>query len=212
MIPCYYLASVGLVAALFPNAVIAQTTAASSPAISVGATPTGVPKPAYLRLGVGTAYDIGRSYRCTRLALEYAPTLTRHFGLAGRLVGVFGQPDSQIERQLSDQRYKAGFVEVEGLYYPFGTDKRVLFGLGAGGFAGYYRKDSYSVLQTTAGRVDFYERYAYKGPYAGYLLSVNVDAAVDTQQRWRVGAKATLQNGLNGGGTATYNFTLARRL
>ncbi|RPD44309.1 hypothetical protein DNI29_21610 [Hymenobacter sediminis] len=199
--------SAGLLATLFPLAVAAQT-----PATTTLTPPTGSAKPAYLRLGVGTAYDNAGAYRCTRLALEYAPTLTRHFGVAGRLVGVFGKPSSSLERQLPDQRYRAGFVEVEGMLYPFGTDKRVLLGLGAGGFAGYYRKDTYAFLTATAGRVDSYALRTYSGPYAGYLLSLNLDAAVDARQRWRIGVKATVQNGLNGGRTSTYNLTLARRL
>ncbi|MBW3128378.1 hypothetical protein [Hymenobacter profundi] len=169
-------------------------------------------KPSYLRLGVGTAYDMSGYYRCTRLSLEYAPTLSRHFGAAGRVVGVFGKPDNKLERQLPNQDYKAGFVEAEGIYYPFGTDKRVLFGIGAGGFAGYYQKDSYSYLQATSGQVNAYELYSYRGPYAGGLLSLNLDAAVGARQLYRVGAKATVQNGINGGRTSTYNLTLARRL
>lgn len=200
----------GILATLFPLAVAAQSpvpTQDNAPAAAPGRA-----KPAYLRLGVGTAYDIAGTYRCTRLAVEYAPMLTRHFGVAGRLVGVIGQPNNSLERQLPDQRYRAGFVEVEGVVYPFGTDKRVLVGLGAGGFAGYYRKDTYAFFTAIAGRVDAYAPRTYSGPYAGYLLSLNLDAALDARQRWRVGAKATVQNGLNGGTTSTYNLTLARRL
>jgi hypothetical protein len=141
----------GLFLALLPLAGVAQTPAASHFNVSAEAPPAVKGKPAYLRLGVGTAYDNTGRYRCARLALEYAPTLTRHLGLAGRLVGVYGQPNSALERQLPNQRYQAGFVEVEGIVYPFGTDQRVLLGIGAGGFAGYYRKDTYSFLQATAG-------------------------------------------------------------
>jgi len=198
----------GLLATLFP-----LTVAAQSPAPTPSASPaSGRAKPAYLRLGVGAAYDIAGAYRCTRLAVEYAPLLTRHLGVAGRLVGIIGQPNNSLERQLPDQRYRAGFVEVEGVVYPFGTDKRVLVGLGAGGFAGYYRKDTYAFFSATAGRIDAYAPRTYSGPYAGYLLSLNLDAALDAQQRWRVGAKATVQNGLNGGTTSSYNLTFARRL
>ena len=169
-------------------------------------------KPSYLRLGVGTAYDVGGYYRCTRLALEYAPTLSRHFGLAGRVVGVFGTPNDKLQQQLPDQNYKAGFVEAEGIYYPFGTDKRVQFGIGAGGFAGYYKKNDYTYLQATSGQVTDYSLVSNSGPYAGYLLSLNLDTAIGTKQLWRVGAKATVQNGINGGTTSSYNLTLAKRL
>ena len=49
---------------------------------------------AYLRASVGLNPTIGWEYRCPRVAVEYAPMLTRHLGLAGRLAGSAGQPSA----------------------------------------------------------------------------------------------------------------------
>ncbi|QNE38896.1 hypothetical protein F1C16_04650 [Hymenobacter sp. NBH84] len=210
MIKAYHFA--GSILLLLPVAATAQLTPSYQQTAPLVKSSALAPKPSYLRLGVGTAYDVNGYYRCTRLALEYAPTLSQHFGAAGRIVGVFGNPSDKLQRQLPNQNYKAGFIEAEGVYYPFGTDKRVLFGVGAGGFAGYYEKNDYNYLKATSGQVTDYLLVSYRGPYAGVLFSLNLDAAVGARQLYRVGAKATVQNGINGGRTSTYNLTLARRL
>ncbi|WP_324672101.1 hypothetical protein [Hymenobacter sp. GOD-10R] len=169
-------------------------------------------KPAYLRLGVGTTYEITGGYRCERLALEYAPTLTNHLGLASRVAFVFGKPTDKLERQVPNQNYKAGYIEQEAIFYPFGTDKKILFGLG-GGFLGYYKKNTYSSFSAVAGTLKDYTLAAHDGFHGGYLLSLNLDMAVGTAQRWRIGLRSSIQNGTGGNTTSpTHSLTFARRL
>jgi len=170
-------------------------------------------KPAYLRLSLGTTYDINGYYRCGRLAVEYAPTLTRHLGLAGRLVGVLGKPTDQLERQAPNQNYKAAYVEEEAIFYPFGTNKRLLFGVGAGGFAGYYKNNGFESLSAVSGKLTQYKLASWEGVHAGYIFSLNLDVAIGAAQRWRVGLKSTIQNGIGGNTTSpSHSLTLARRL
>ncbi|AHJ97885.1 hypothetical protein [Hymenobacter swuensis] len=170
-------------------------------------------RPAYVRLGVGTAHDIYGYYPCTRLSAEFAPMLSRKIGLASRVVGIVGKPSSGLETQLPNQNYRAGYLEQEVVFYPFGNDHRVNVGLGAGGFFGYYRRNSNSYLRGVNGQVTEYELASQKGFHGGGLLSLNVDVALGEKQQWRVGGKATLQNGISGNTrSSTYSLTLGRRL
>ncbi|GAB2785087.1 hypothetical protein GCM10027175_24630 [Hymenobacter latericoloratus] len=186
----------------------------SAVAQEAAANPGSPARPAYLRLGLGSAYDIDGYYRSARLTLEYAPTLNRHLGLASRVVGVLGKPSgSSLEAQLPNQKYKAAYLEQEIIYYPLGTDKRVLFGVGAGGFAGYYRKNGFTYLQATDGRVTDYQLNSRQGLHAGYLLTASLEVALGQQKRWLLGAKSTLRNGIEGNTTtSTHSLTLGRRL
>jgi hypothetical protein len=126
---------------------------------------------------------------------------------------VFGKPTSQFERQAPNQNYKAGYVEQEAIFYPFGTDKKVLFGVGGGGFLGYYKKNTYSSLSAVSGKLTDYQLATHEGFYGGYLLSLNLDVAVGAAQRWRVGLRSSVQNGTGGNTTSpTHSLTIARRL
>ncbi|TPG67000.1 hypothetical protein [Hymenobacter nivis] len=172
---------------------------------------------AYLRLGVGTTFDSYKHYRCTRIALEYAPMLTRKIGLAGRLVGVVGTPSDSGPYgpwiyQLPNQNYKSGHAEVEALFYPFGNAKRVRFAVGAGGFAGYYKLNGFNSASLLDGNVVAYQLLSEQKVYGGYLASLNLDVALGPQQRWLVGLRVAQQKG-SGGVTdvPSETLTLARR-
>ncbi|OUJ73015.1 hypothetical protein BXP70_14295 [Hymenobacter crusticola] len=124
-----------------------------------------------------------------------------------------GKPTNRFERQVPHQEYKAGYLEQEAVFYPFGADKKVLFGVGAGGFLGYYKKSTYSYLSLVSGKLTDYQLAAYEGFHGGYLLSLNLDVAVGTAQRWRVGLRSSVQNGTGGNTTSpTHSLTIARRL
>lgn len=168
---------------------------------------------AYLRLGLGTSHEISYNYRCARFFVEYSPLLTRRLGLAGRLVGIAGKPTSDFEKQLPKQNYKAAYVEEEVLFYPFGADKRVRFAVGAGGFAGYYKRNGFDYINVVSGKVTDYKLASEQGVHAGYLGSLSVEAGLGAQQRWQVGLKSTIQNGIGGITTMrTHSLTLGRRL
>lgn len=179
----------------------ALTTQAQQPAAPVRPRPFQI---SYLRLSLGTTYTLGWEYRCPRLALEYAPMLTRHLGLATRLVGVAGRPTAASAlygpwiTQVPNQHYHAGFMEGEGLLYPFGNTGRVRFALGAGGYAGYYQLSSVTEANTVSGQLQSYRLVAYQGGRAGYLYSLNLELALGKQRNWLVGLKATRQRGLGG--------------
>ena len=173
---------------------------------------------AYLRLGLGTTFDAQKYYRCARVWVEYAPMLTRRVGLAGRLAGVAGKPSasalygSWID-QVPNQNYQAGYAEGEVLFYPFGNDKRVRFALGAGGFAGYYKKNDLDFVNVVDNRVVDYRLASQQGIHAGYLGSLNLEVALGSEQHWLVGLKATLQKGVGGvTDVPSESLTLGRRL
>ena len=156
---------------------------------------------AYLRASLGTTYTLGWEYRCARLGLEYAPMLTKHIGVAGRLVGVAGHPTAATAlygpwiADVPNQNYRAGFVEVEGLYYPFGIAHRVRFALGLGGFTGYYRLNTLNSARVVSNEVQTYELATRQGAATGYLGSLNVEVALGKERRWLLGFKATRQQG-----------------
>lgn len=168
---------------------------------------------AYLRVGLGTSYDINKYYRCARLSAEYAPMLNRRLGLSGRLVGVLGKPSDSFEKQVPNQNYKAAYVEQEVLFYPFGANKKVRFALGAGGFAGYYKKNGTSYISAVSGEVVDYGLATQQGVHAGYIGSLSLETALGQEQRWLVGVKSSIQNGIGGVSTlSTHGLTLGRRL
>ena len=151
-----------LVAGHLPKAA-AQEAAPRAPARAANASAPVRPfQVAYLRASLGVTSTLGWEYRCPRLAVEYAPMLTRHLGLAGRLVGVAGHPTASTSlygswiEQVPNQNYRAGFVEAEGLLYPFGNMRRVRFALGLGGYAGYYKLNAISSANVVAQQVVVY--------------------------------------------------------
>lgn len=167
---------------------------------------------AYLRAGIGACYDVNKYYRCGRYSLEYAPMLSRKVGLATRVVGVRGAPSSGLETQVPHQNYQAGYFEQEVLYYPLGLGRRVRFAVGAGGFAGYYKKNGFEYIQATAGRVDGYKLASWQGGHAGWLGSLNLEVGLGASQRWLAGLKVTTQSGASGiSRTDSYNLTWGRR-
>ncbi len=174
---------------------------------------------AYLRASVGVGSTLGWEYNCPRVALEYAPMLTRHLGLAGRIAGVAGQPSASTPlygtwiKDIPNQNYRAGFVEAEGLVYPFGNTRRVRFALGAGGFAGYYKLNSISSATIVDNKLAEYELSTSQGTSAGYLFSLNLEVALGKQRVWLLGLKATRQQGLGGiTNLPGQSLTLARQL
>jgi hypothetical protein len=220
----HYLIPAALLAGLTLQAseAVAQATI-TKPAPSVGTlteAPTPIPAtatsrhPAYVRLSLGMVYDINMYYRCARLSAEYAPMLTRHLGLASRLVGVGGHP-SGLENKVPNQNYKAAYVEQEVTFYPVGGagDTRVRFGVGAGGFAGYYQKNTFDFFNAVGGEIKDYALTERHGFHGGYLYSANLEVALNADRRWLVGARAARQSGIGGITTQpAYTLTLARRL
>lgn len=81
---------------------------------------------------------------------------------------VTGKPASDFEQQLPNQDCKAAYVK-KVLFYPFGTTKRVRFALGAGSFAGYYKRNSFNYLSAVSGKVTDYKLTSQQGVHAGYL-------------------------------------------
>ena len=167
----------------------------------------------YFRLGVGRTEGAGVYYDCARLSLEYVTLAGRHWGAGGRLVGIAGAPWEGTQSQIPNQNYKAGYAEAEGFWYPFGNNQRVTVAVGAGGFAGYYRNNSYSSIGNYPDAP--YLRYilaSHEGMHAGLLGSLNLEVGLGTTQRWRVGGKVMKETGLGGVTTFTsHSLTLARR-
>lgn len=222
LFPCYLMntlyASLTLVLAVGSGAsAVAQDRVSAEPSTAVAK-----PRPfqvAYLRASVGIGNTLGWEYRCPRIALEYAPLLTRHLGLAARVAGVAGQPAASTPlygtwiTDIPNQNYRAGFVEAEGLLYPLGNTRRVRFALGAGGFAGYYKLNSISSATLVDNKVVAYELATREGSRAGYLFSLNVEVALGKQRAWLLGLKATRQQGLGGiTNLPGQSLTLARQL
>jgi hypothetical protein len=174
---------------------------------------------AYLRASIGLNPTISWEYRCPRIAVEYAPMLTRHLGLVGRLAGSAGQPSASTGlygswiKDIPNQNYRAGFFEAEGLVYPFGNTHRVRFALGAGGFAGYDKLNTISSANVVDNKVVAYELGTRQGVSAGYLGSLNVEVALGKQRVWLLGLKATRQKGLGGiTNLPGQSLTIARQL
>ena len=161
-------------------------------------------QPRYLRLSIGTTPDSYWTYTCLKVGLEYAPMLTQHLGLAGRLVGVTGHPTGSAPAygpwidQIPNQNCRAGYAEAEALLYPFGVSHRVRFAVGLGGFAGYYQNNGFTYANIVAGQVQAYELATYQGSLVGYLGSLNLEVALGQQRMWALGVKLTRQKGTGG--------------
>jgi hypothetical protein len=177
------------------------------------------PRVAYLRATVGTTATLDWAYTCSRIALEYAPMLGPRFGLAGRVAGVTGHPTAATPlygpwiETIPNQNYRAGFLEGEALYYPFGSSHRVRFALGLGAFFGTYKHNSVDTIFVVNNQVTHYHLASRNGSQAGYIASANLEVGVGQQQRWLVGLKVTRQQGTGKiDNLPSQGLTLARKL
>ncbi|OUJ73016.1 hypothetical protein BXP70_14300 [Hymenobacter crusticola] len=171
------------------------------------------PEPIDLRLSLGTTYDGEGAYRCTRVALEFAPAISKNLGTVIRLASVVGRPNSLLERQAPNQNYKSAYLEQESVFYPFGIHKRIRLGIGVGGFVGYYEKNTYAYLKAVAGKLTDYSLVSREGMHAGLVGSLNLDVAIDAAQRWHFGIKSAVENGIGSNRISpAHSLTVARRL
>ena len=180
--------------------------------------PAPVARPTFLRLSLGTMPTLNWEYTCPRVALEYAPMLTRHLGVAARLAGVAGRPNDASGpnapwiTQVPDQNYRAGLLEAEGLLYPLGVTHRVRFALGAGGYVARYKHNTVAGAEIVSGQVINYKTATYEGNRAGYLFSLNLEVALGQQRAWVLGLKAARQRGLSGiTNLPVHSLTFARQ-
>ena len=122
-------------------------------------------------------------------------------------------PTRGLEGQAPNQNYKAGYAEAEVLWYPFGNASRLIFALGAGGFAGYYQHNGYESLSSVSGQLVDYKLRATQGILAGGIGSFNLEVGLGQAQHWRVGLKSLAQSGYGGITSFTsHSLILARRL
>lgn len=203
-------------------ALAASITGASAQEASPPATTLRTPhltKPSFLRVSLGVTSTLNWEYTCPRLAIEYAPMLTRHLGVAARLVGVAGKPSTSSAlygpwiAEIPNQNYRAGFLEAEGLLYPFGVSHRVRFAVGLGGYVGRYRSNGFSAAEVQYSHVQSYQLETRQGNAVGYLGSLNLEVALGKKQAWLLGLKATRQQGLGGiTNLPSQSLTIARQL
>ena len=182
------------------------------------------PPRAGLQLGIGSAAVGTGDYTALKAHLEYTRLLGRHLGTGTRLAFVGGSRESFNTVYNPDRpgnegvtvpyamSYEAINLEQEFYLYPFGNDKRVLFAVGGGGYAGYsnrYGAPS-TRLNTTTGAT-FLTLDHQNGLHAGYLFSLNLDVAVDPARKWLVGGKAMFQNDTFGNSLTTLQLKVGRR-
>lgn len=185
-----------------------------------------VPPRAGLQLGIGSAGVGTGDYMALKAHLEYTRLLGRHLGTGTRLAFVGGSRESFSTVYPPEPRqggagitvpyamsYEAVNLEQEFYLYPFGNDKRVLFAVGGGGYAGYSNR-----YGAPSNRLPDPSSYATvlaldheKGLHAGYLFSLNLDVAVDPARNWLVGGKALFQNDTFGNSLATLQLKVGRR-
>ena len=173
----------------------------------------------YLRATFGTMPTLGWDYSCYRLGLEYAPMLGPRFGLAGRVAGVAGHPTASSSlygpwiETIPNQNYRAGFLEAEVLYYPFGITHRVRFALGLGAFFGSYKHNGVDTVLVANNQVTHYHPTTRSGSQAGYIASANLEVGLGKQQKWLLGLKVTRQQGRGKvDNLPGQSLTLARKL
>jgi len=192
------------------------------PALSQDALPQPLNRATW-QLGLGTAGMGTGDYMCFKAHVEYAPLFGRYLGTGTRLAFVSGSRESynwlKYPTATSNgitvpfvMSYQALNAEQEVYIYPFGNDQRVLFALGGGGYLGYSNR--YGAPET---RGDFttgtptvaldHER----GLHVGYMFSLNFDVAVDENQNWLIGGKASFQNDTFGNSLAALQLKLGRR-
>lgn len=179
-----------------------------------------------LQLGIGSAGVGTGDYMALKAHLEYTRLLGRHLGTGTRLAFVGGSREDISTVYPPEPRqggaginvpyaltYQAVNLEQEFYLYPFGNDKRVLFAVGGGGYAGYSNR-----YGAPSNRLPDPSSYAtvlsldhQNGLHAGYLFSLNLDVAVDPARKWLVGGKAMFQNDTFGNSLATLQLKVARR-
>lgn len=174
---------------------------------------------AYLRASMGVTPTKNWEYRCAKLGLEYAPMLTSHLGLAGRVAAVVGAPTASAPiygpwiESMPNQNYRAGFVEAEGLYYPLGTSHRVRFAVGLGGFAGSYTQNTFTTATIVSNELQSFTSETRRGTAVGYLGSLNLEVALGQERNWLLGLKATRQYIVHGvTNLPGQSLTLARKI
>jgi len=162
---------------------------------------------------------LGWEYSCYRVGLEYAPMLGPRFGLAGRVAGVAGHPTAATPlygpwiETIPNQNYRAGFLEAEALYYPFGITHRVRFALGLGAFFGSYKHNSVDTIAIVNNQVTHYHLTTRSGSQIGYSASANLEVGLGKEQKWLVGLKVTRQQGRGKiDNLPGQSLTLARKL
>ncbi|WBA43468.1 hypothetical protein [Hymenobacter canadensis] len=176
-----------------------------------------------LQLGIGSAGVGTGDYMALKAHLEYARLLGRHLSTGTRLAFVGGSRESfntvyNPDRPSNEgvtvpyaMSYQAINLEQEFYLYPFGNDRRVLFAVGGGGYAGYssrYGAPSTRLNPTTG--TTFLALDQENGLHAGYLFSFNLDVAVDPARKWLVGGKALFQNDTFGNSLATLQLKVGR--
>lgn len=175
-------------------------------------------RPHLLDFGAGQALNGSGDYLCLKTHLGYTYALGRHLSLGPRLALISGAGTTEFSaNDFVPVSYQAVNVEAEAYYAPFGNDRRLVFALGAGAYAGHTRQYDFTLLtyrrdnRTGESTVAFRSRKTV-GLHAGYVASLNADYAVDYQQRWLVGLKVALQNDTYGNIQLGSQLRLARRL
>lgn len=177
-----------------------------------------------LQVGIGSAGVGTGDYMALKTHFEYGRLLGRHLSTGTRLALVGGSQESLNTVYNPDRpgneginvpytmSYQAVNLEQEFYLYPFGNDKRVLFALGGGGYAGYSsRYGAPSTRLNPATGATYLTLDQEDGLHAGYLFSLNLDVAVDPARRWLVGGKALFQNDTFGNSLATLQLKVGHR-
>jgi hypothetical protein len=169
-----------------------------------------------LDIGTGQSLNGSGDYLCQKTHLGYTRTLGRHFSAGPRLALISGATTVDFERGAGvPTNYRAFNLEAEAYYAPFGNDRRFVFALGAGAYAGHTKQRAFNYAGWYR---DFNNDWAFKyspdntkGFHVGYLASLNADYAVDEQQRWLLGVKLAVQNDTYGNMLPGAQLRLARR-
>ncbi|OON66937.1 hypothetical protein [Hymenobacter sp. CRA2] len=174
-------------------ALLALPATAQTPALTPAA------RPHLLDFGLGTSLNGSGDYNCLKTHLGYTRTLSRHVSagprvsmISGTKRLVFGPAD------YLPMSYHAVNLEGEAYYAPFGNDRRVVFAVGVGAYAGYTLQQDFEWagygLDANGNRELQYKSRDPNGFHVGYMASLNLDLAMGRQQLWLLGLKAALQN------------------
>jgi hypothetical protein len=168
-----------------------------------------------VELGFGSGLMGSGDYGCQKNHLGYSYAFNRYFSLSSRAVVVRGSEPLLLGPFSLPQSYRAMNWENELSVTPFGNHRRLIPSVGVGGFAGHLRQRSYLVagyyiepngeakLQTTPDNVNDLNY--------GYMVSLNLDAAVDPAKRWLVGTRAAFQNDRYGNTYVGWQLRIGRR-
>ena len=181
------------------------------------------PARATWQLGLGTAGMGTGDYICFKTHVEYMPLFGRHLGTGTRLAFISGSRESynwlNYPSATSNgirvpfvMSYQALNAEQEVYIYPFGNDQRVLFSLGGGGYLGYSNRYGAPAMRSdfTTGVPSVVLDHG-RGMHVGYMFSLNLDAALDANQNWTIGGKASFQNDTFGNSLASLQIKLGHR-